>query len=55
MQEIFILWEGDNHRYPGVKLSPTGSLEGTRLRIELKGRVADSGVNQIWNGNLDRQ
>ena len=55
MQEIFILWEGDNHRHPGVKLSPTGPLEGTRLRMELKGRVADSGVNQIWNGNLDRQ
>jgi len=49
-----MLWEGDNHRYPVVKLSPTGSLEGTRLRMGLKGRVEDSGVNQIWNDNLDR-
>lgn len=58
MQEICRLWEGNSsrvHRHPGVRMRPTRPLHGVRLRTELKDGVEDSGVDQTWNGILDRQ
>lgn len=58
MQETCRFWEGDNsrvHKCPGVRMRPTRLLRGVGLRMELKGGVEDSGVDQTWRGILDRQ